>query len=155
MPNGLLRRALGLVVELDEQQPAKATAPRPVMSSVQSVTVAQPAMPLTSEQVNKFTAHFEQLFQGANLPGPDYYDWDQMVATLEPDIPSEDARMKAAFRTLSKQGLTKEKLLDTARQYIKVVEAEREQFAAEVESKNVQEIQPKAALVDPDGNDIK
>lgn len=61
--------------------------------------------------ISKFEQHFSKLFDEANLPGPNYYEFWKMMDTLEAHIPAEGERMNAVFASLKVQGLSKEVLL--------------------------------------------
>lgn len=114
------KKILSAFVEVAEEKapPAIAeTRPRE-----QPPTLAQPAA-----DNSKFVQHFEQLFAEANLPGPDYYEFSKMVDAMQV-IPDEKARYIAAFAGLQVQGLSKEKLLATADEYLKMVAADAAAF---------------------------
>lgn len=100
---------------------------------------ARPAM--TEADIDKFDQHFSALFESSNLPGPDYYEFWKMMETLEAHVPDEKARMAAVFATLSIQGLSKQKLLETAAQYRLMVEKDRNEFEKAANEKALQEVQ--------------
>lgn len=79
----------------------------------------------------KFKSHFDQIFDQANLPGPDYYEFAKMVESMGDAIPL-DARILGAFQGLKHQGLTKDKLLATANEYLKVLDADSVNFTKKV-----------------------
>jgi hypothetical protein len=68
----------------------------------------------------RFAGHFDKLLSEANIPGPDYYEFARMIAVMQ-GIPDEAARYNAAFAGLQVQGLTKQRLLDTAGGYLRVL----------------------------------
>lgn len=114
------KKILSAFVEITEEKPTATINP--------SVTPVRTAPPPTSvADGDKFRQHFDQLFAEANLPGPDYYEFSRMVEAME-SLPDEAARYNAAFAGLSVQGLTKEKLLATAAEYLKIAEADGAQF---------------------------
>jgi hypothetical protein len=41
---------------------------------------------LDEATIDKFDRHFETLFDQANLPGPDYYEFWKMMKTFKPHI---------------------------------------------------------------------
>ncbi len=143
----LFRKALGAFVELDPKP-----APQPLYATPERTRVhrtgAEPTPALTTADVAKFEQHFEQLFDASNLPGPDYFEFQKAMDALEDDVPAEDARMRVAYTTLKVQGLTPAKLVETARQYIAIVEADRKALEAEVAAKTKAEIDPLQAEVD-------
>jgi len=82
------------------------------------------------EDAAKFEKHFTALFENSNLPGPDYFEFWKMMEALSAHVPEEHARMAAVFATLRVQGLSKEKLLQSARQYSEILENDKQLFEA-------------------------
>ncbi len=71
----------------------------------------------------------------ANLPGEDYYELTKAVEAMQ-DIPlSEDDKLKTALAALSTKGLTKGKVIDSARYYLEVLENEKRKFYTAFENK--------------------
>jgi chromosome segregation ATPase len=118
-----LKKALNLFVEFDEETPGGSTA-----SMMATGTDEMPRGILSSADTDKFEKHFDQLFEQANLPGPDYYEFYKMMETLEAHIHDENARLSAVFAALSIQGLTKQVLIDTANQYRRIIEKDKSDF---------------------------
>lgn len=81
----------------------------------------------------RFSDYFNILFEEANIPGPDYYEFARMIVAMQV-IPDERARYAAAFAGLQVQGLDKEKLLTTAAEYLRVLTADAEHFSSSVET---------------------
>ncbi len=66
-----------------------------------------------------------------NLPGFDYLEFREAVQRLMQDMEmDEETAIKSAFATASTVGLSKEKLLKTARHYQDVLEKEKQKFDA-------------------------
>lgn len=63
-----------------------------------------------------------------NLPGFDYLEYKQSLAALANMNMDEETAFKSAYATASTMGLTKEKLLQTAAHYQKVINNEKEEF---------------------------
>jgi hypothetical protein len=118
----LLRKALGLFVDFNEDNTAIATNQNTTGENGSAKFHFQ------NEDLEKFEAHFEQLMDASNLPGPDYYEFIKMMEVLEKAVPDEKARMSAVFASLSVQGLTKDKLLKTAEKYQEVIENDHQNF---------------------------
>ena len=139
-----LKKALGLFVEFEPNEKTDANVHHDVaqkfpLSNIKATTQAMPAM--SEADIDKFEQHFSGLFERSNLPGPDYYEFWKMMETLEAHVPDEKTRMAAVFATLSIQGLTKQKLLETAAQYKQIVETDRTEFEKAASDKASQEVQ--------------
>jgi chromosome segregation ATPase len=140
--SGIFKKAMGLFVEFEEdpQNPSSAkSAPSPSAATSSASRVSTQQM-LNAEEFDKFEKHFEKLFDQANLPGPDYYEFMKMMETLEAHIKDEKARMSATYASLTIQGLTKDKLVETASKYKEVITADKSQFEKIANAKSEQEI---------------
>jgi predicted nuclease with TOPRIM domain len=62
-----------------------------------------------------------------NLQGFDYFEYKQSLKTLRGML-DEQTAFKSAFATAATMGITKDKLLETANFYVKVLEKEKEKF---------------------------
>ena len=109
---GIFKKAMGLFVEFEEDPEKSAPAKSP-SSSQEPTRVSAPARTLNAEDFDKFEKHFEKMFDQANLPGPDYYEFWKMAETLEAHIKDEKARLSATYASMAIQGLKKEKLFDS------------------------------------------
>jgi len=110
----------------------------------QPVPVYQPQRPVVDNQVyDKFMAHFDELLKNSNLPGPDYYEFSKMVESMS--SLTDEVRMPAAFSALNVQGLTKDKLISTAKQYIEVIDNDSKNFSSALDTKVLAEIEKKKA----------
>ncbi|MBK8555007.1 MAG: hypothetical protein IPL65_04190 [Lewinellaceae bacterium] len=150
--NSLFRKAIGLFVVLDDEQPSDTNTPQavapaaPVNTSATSTPVRP--VPMKESDLSKFEKHFEELFENTNLPGPDYFEFWKMMDTLEAHIKNEKERMRAVFDSLKIQGLTKDKLNETARQYKEAVITDRNNFEAAVQSKVKSEVEARQANIE-------
>ncbi len=71
----------------------------------------------------------------ANLPGEDYYELTKAVEAMK-DIPiTENDKIKTALAALSTKGLTKGKVIDSAKYYLEVLENEKRKFYTAFEEK--------------------
>jgi predicted nucleic acid-binding Zn-ribbon protein len=134
----LFKKALGAFVDFEEtpsSTPATSSTPKATFVAGPSPTPASTT--LTAEEIEKYSAHFDSLMDQANLPGPDYFEFAKALETLDKIIPDEKTRIAAAYATLSAQskGLTKTVLVDTAGQYIKVIEKDRQGFEDALKTK--------------------
>ncbi|HUB61865.1 MAG TPA: hypothetical protein VL978_14225 [Puia sp.] len=93
---------------------------------------------------SRFAGHFDKLLSEANIPGPDYYEFARMIAVMQA-IPDEAARYNAAFAGLQLQGLNKQRLLETAGEYLRVLVTDAEQFQATVDASYQEKVCSKEA----------
>lgn len=118
----------------------------PSSANLSSVAPAQ-------QELDKFAVHFDELFDKANLPGPDYYEFTKMAQAMVGL--TDEVKYPAVFGALKIQGLTKPKLLDTAAQYIKVIEDDEKQFASILDTKVLADINKKKSFLETNNDSIK
>ena len=131
---GFLNKIGGMFVEISDDEPKEQPKSIGIPSlNVIPTSIGTPPITNTSDnqELEKFMEHFEKLFDQANIPGPDYYEFDKMVKLMGNTL-SDEVKMPAAFGGLSSQGLTKDILISTANQYISVIEEDQKNFEAKV-----------------------
>lgn len=147
-----LEKTEGEVTPKVESNSSKTTVPKlPTQEALRatsstSARSAQPTSQVSSpdnEDIQKFNEHIEKVFNDANLPGPDYFEFDRMCQAMS-TLPN-DAKFPAVFQGLHVQGLTKEKLVDSAQQYIRIIEDDNANFQREVAEKILGAAQKKKA----------
>ncbi|MGI8636352.1 MAG: hypothetical protein ACR2KZ_13215 [Segetibacter sp.] len=120
------KKLLSAFVDIEEESaPEIPAATTPTVTQTQQTNVAPEA------SLEKFKTYFDTLFKEANLPGPDYYEFSKMIEAMQ-SIPEEKTRFISAFAGLSVQGLNKEKLLESAEQYIYILNVDAENFNASI-----------------------
>ena len=97
---------------------------------------------IVAQADDRFAGHFDKLLSEANIPGPDYYEFARMIAVMR-GIPDEAARYNAAFAGLQVQGLNRQRLLDTADEYLWVLTTDAEQFQATVDASYQEKVRGK------------
>jgi len=115
------KKALSVFVEFDDTQTEETTITTSTPTTSPNITVNQ-------AEAEKFEAYFEKLFEKANFPGPDYFEFYKMMEALETAIPDEKTRYSATFASLSIQGLTKQAIIDTANKYRTIIETDKIEF---------------------------
>jgi hypothetical protein len=103
---------------------------------------------ISQQDFDKFEKHFEDLFDKANLQGPDYYEFWKMMETLEVAVPDEKVRMSAVFASLKVQGLNKEMLVSSAETYHKILEKDKLDFQNAVNTKVSAEIEGRKSSIE-------
>jgi hypothetical protein len=136
----IFKKAMGLFVEFEEDPQKPASSQTSSSSPSATHTRVSPQQVLNAEEFDKFEKHFEKLFDQANLPGPDYYEFMKMTETLEEHIKDEKARFSATYASLTIQGLTKDKLVDTATKYKELINQDKTQFEKIANDKSEKEI---------------
>ena len=135
---GLFKKAMGLFVEFEEDPQTSASSSTTGTQS--RPTRVSPQQVLNAEEFDKFEKHFEKLFDQANLPGPDYYEFMKMMETLETHIKDEKARISATYASLAIQGLTKERLVETATKYKEIINHDKAHFEKIANDKSEKDI---------------
>lgn len=140
--SSFFRKAISLFVILDDEKPQPVQEEPVEPGVVPAATAEQYAAPapMSAADLSKFEKHFEKLFEQANLPGPDYFEFWKTMDTLEKHIPDEAGRMQAVFASLKIQGLTKQTLVETAGKYRQVILQDKANFEAAVQQKSRAEI---------------
>lgn len=123
------KRILSAFVEVTDDEQA-VTKPEEIQQT--STTVSKQSYSTASASA-KFRDYFDKLFNEANIPGPDYFEFSKMTEAMQA-ITDEKARYSAAFAGLSVQGLDKQKLLSTAAQYLQVLDNDAANFNSTVDA---------------------
>jgi hypothetical protein len=124
------KKILSAFVELKEEEKS-APVDSIKVTPVYTETIVKTYQPV--ERDDRFVQYFEKLFKDANLPGPDYFEFSKMIEAMS-SVPDEKARYVAAFAGLSVQGLDKAKLLSTAADYLRVLNADAANFGSTVDA---------------------
>ena len=148
----LLRKALGLFVDFNDEEnqtsDADTSTPKSQPLTQQTTFVNTNAgstqtFQMHNDDLEKFEAHFEELMDQANLPGPDYYEFCKMMEAFEKLVPDENARMVAVYASLSAQGLTRDKLIDSAQKYKDVLDLDKQNFDGALNQKAASDVESK------------
>lgn len=148
------KKILSAFVEVNPPEP-KAAVSEKNEHPADSVRVEQVSAGETPGAAdNRMVEYFDKLFSDANIPGPDYFEFSKMIAALKA-VPDEFSRYCAAYAGLEVQGLTKEKLLSTAEEYLKVLNTDAAHFHSTVEAALQEKVQDKKAEAEKKGQRIQ
>lgn len=150
----------GLFVET-ETEPKSADKPKPVGDKPQPVT--QPAYPgpvsgsvVLTPSNDEITNHLEEVLKTANenkFPGDDYYEFYKTKKVMA-HLPTDELKYMTAFSVLSMNGLTKQKLVDTASQYVGVIDNDVKQFEASLAQAVDNNVTKKKQLIEAKAKEI-
>lgn len=107
------------------------------------VTSFSPSPSVSSDDMEMFNKHFDEIFENANLPGPDYFEFSKMCQAM--NQLTDEVKFPAVFGGLQVQGLSKEKLVESAKIYISVIDEDASKFNTAIDQKIVAEVQRKRA----------
>ena len=141
------KKILSAFVEVTDKEPSAS----PPAAAPTSTPVHNSTRPVAT---GKFQQHFDKLFMDANIQGPDYFEFSKMVDVMSA-IADEKARYAAAFAGLTVQGLDKQKLLSTANEYIRLLEADATAFRSTIDQAVQEKVQAKKAELKEKANRIQ
>jgi chromosome segregation ATPase len=102
-----------------------------------------------SGQVDEKSLHFlTKALDRNNLQGFDYLEFKQSLNSLKAMNMDDETAVKSAFATASTVGLTKDKLVQTARHYQQIIDKEKAQFDEALQNQVRERIAGKKAEVD-------
>jgi chromosome segregation ATPase len=94
----------------------------------------------TTARDPKIEEKLKATMKAANLPGPDYFEFKQQLDVLKNVISDERTRFAAAFSSLTVQGVDKNKILESASHYVKILNAENGKFESAIASRSEEKI---------------
>ena len=147
-PNNVIKEKVSIADNVSAVNTTTATAPSytPSQATSSSNTPSQATSSSNSSPSNDYHKYFENLIEEANskipmFQGTDFKEFIDSKIDVEA-IADEDMRYKTAFNVLKRTGLTKEKLVTTGQEYIKLIDqdlkgftdAYNQQYKADVET---------------------
>ena len=148
----LAKRILGAFIEVEEDKEEGITT---LAANTEAKTnIATASAGYSGSGSDKFKQYFTNLFQEANMPGPDYFEFTKMVEAMK-TVPEEQNRFNGAFAGLSVQGLDKAKLLSSANEYLTILDADAKNFNATIDATVNEKVQAKKIALDEKGKRIQ
>lgn len=129
--DGIGRKLLSFFIK-EEPQPANQPRPEPASARPATASVPPNATEAASATIDpKFMDHFAGVLSKANLPGPDYFEFRDILRSLANLGLSEDKQYQAAwasFKAMSGGGADLGLLTGTANQYLTALNTDRDGF---------------------------
>jgi hypothetical protein len=151
------RKILSAFVEVADEEHSTVIKPKEekqTSTTVDTGPVHQNRHAVNTETTEKFRQYFDRLFKDANLPGPDYFEFSKMTEAMI-SIPDERTRYTAAYAGLSIQSLDKQKLLQSATQYVQVLETDAANFNSTVDAALREKVQSKQQEIENNARRIE
>lgn len=155
-----LKKAAGLIFNVEDtpedKQPVQQAKAKNIVNSGAAASYTAPAAGNISPDsaVNdKFRAYFKNLYDKANHPGPDFYEYHNMVEAMGGLI-ADEIKYPSVFAGFGNQ-LTKEKLLTSGAQYLSMLEADRSDFDKSLTAARQQKVQTRKEQADKKAQQIK
>ncbi len=145
----LAKKILSAFIEVDESKEDEKENLQEIQNRITTVNEAY-----NGGSSEKFKQYFNTLFQEANIPGPDYFEFTKMIEAMK-SVPEEQQRYNGAFAGLSVQGLTKEKLISSANEYLKILDIDSKNFNVTIDAAVNEKVHSKKAAVDEKGKLIQ
>jgi hypothetical protein len=123
------KKIKGLFVEsVDEPKPAPAQ-PSPAKEASPPSQASEPKPQAATPKIDsKILDSLIKAIESNNLPGEDYLEFTEALKALK-DLPIDDnLKIQTVMATLSTKGLTKQKVMESATYYLKILENERTKF---------------------------
>lgn len=138
------KKILSAFIEVEEDTSEKKLDPNKNQVSNSTVSAASYT---TSGVVNdavkqKFKDYFDKLMTSSNIQGPDYYEFNKMIEAMNA-IADEKTRFNSAFAGLSVQGLDKTRLIDTAQQYLQILDHDAANFNSTIDTALEEKVEQK------------
>ncbi len=100
------------------------------------------------ELEQKFVSLFIKALEKSNQPGFDYIEFKQSLGAMSKMNIEESTAIRSAFATASTVGLTKKKLMESAKYYAQVINQEKEHFDAALKKRINQKVGGKVKEVE-------
>lgn len=129
-----------------EQAPSPAPEAPTLSTRRQTESFAAPTS-ARPELSQKFRQQLQAALESEKLDSYDYLKFKSAVADLSADIPDEKIRFKSAFAAAKALGITKDRLIETAKHYVLVLDQEKKKFEEAVDTQGYGKIEADQAHV--------
>ena len=160
-----LKRAAGLIFNVDdsddtsdETTPAKKKPTENIISTGAAASYTAPIAPASSgstdnASIEKFRAYFKNLYDKANMPGADFYEYHNMVEAMG-NLIADEVKYPSVYAGFGGQ-ITKEKLVSSAQHYLELLQSDRSDFDKSYAVAKQQKVLERKAQADKKAAEIK
>ena len=124
MAKSIGKNILGLFVQVEKETEEPVTE----KASTPDKPVQTPSDNPAGTQDETIAKLLTDALEKANIEGFDYFEFAQMLQALKPSLPSEQTLFQTAYTSGKVMGTTKEKLLQTAKVYLDVLNKKAQEF---------------------------
>jgi len=151
------KKAAGLIFNVDDDQPeSKPVSPVTPVNRVAAPVSSSPIpsnVVVESSVTEKFQLYFKSLYEKANQPGADFYEYYNMVEAMGSLI-ADDVKYPSVFAGFGDQ-VSKEKLLSSANYYLDLMLNDRQDFEKSLVTARQQKVQARKEQADKKSDQIK
>lgn len=94
-----------------------------------------------------YDEYFKKVLMDRNEPGPDYFEFDQALQLLKSQNIEERTKFASIFAGFLAQGLTYEKLIESAKKYLSILTEKHSGFLTALETEGTTKINEKESKV--------
>ncbi|MFN8206126.1 MAG: hypothetical protein U0T82_01775 [Bacteroidales bacterium] len=147
------RKIKGLFVEEVEESPQKKTASKSKGNATEPTPVDKLTFDLSTAALkkgsvdNKILDSLLKAISDNNLPGEDYIEFMEALKAMKSLDLDDKIKFQTVMATLSTRGLTKEKIIDSANYYIKVLQNEHDKFDVAVNNEMERQVNQKKSEI--------
>jgi small-conductance mechanosensitive channel len=145
------KKATEKVTAKPPQAPTSVSSSPPttsIMGSVPRVESTISTNPISTSDKEKYAQYLNQIYEKANFPGPDFQEYMMALDKVKSAAMDERTKFTTIYAGFEAQGVTKQRLIDTGNEYIKLIGEQVTGFNAEAEHIMTTEIGEKKRLAD-------
>jgi hypothetical protein len=126
--------------------PAPASSPAPTNTPAPTTSVAPKPVFVPATVNEAMVELLSKAIEAANLEGFDYLEFRDALAAMASAPLSEQQKFQAVFATATTMGVTKDRLVEAIDHYQQVLDHQKAEFQAQVESMIAQEVTQREEL---------
>lgn len=127
---------------------------KPVMSSIIPPPVNMQTTISSTGGKTDYNKYLEDLMDKEDLPGPDYLEFSKGIIKSSNLPLTEEQKYQTVFGNFETMGLTIPKLVQTANQYLSILDREKAEFETQVEGERKIHVDGKQGLIQKEQDEI-